>query len=438
MFRNWVLGIARSRLVHSAGQLAGAAVLGQLLMLGAMPALTRLYSPSDFGLFAAFSSIMGLILVISSLRYEMAIPLMRNAASARSMLMSALALNALTALCSLVLVLVWGDDLAVLLKAPRLGNYLPLIPLAILGAGSYRALNLWVLRDNGFALAARTKLLQSLTNVIVQLGAGLASFGAIGLIVGHVLGFSAGGLRLARGVGFRRLSLRSPSNRRRAGVLRRGHGNFPRFDVPAALVDMLGLQLPNLALVALFGPTVAGVYFLAERVLTAPMGIISQALAQTILAGARVTNQRREMMRQTTRVAIALVAILALPTAVIMVAGEEIFATVFNETWRLAGVYAAILMPGFALQFVYSSISTTLMATKGQKVNLIIHVTLLALKVVALAAAVRFGPDGPLSAIIALGLANVFGGLLSIGAVLVHIARTSKIGESRGLRPDIP
>lgn len=216
MIMNRVSRLLQTRLLQSAGRLAGAAVVGQLLMLAAMPVLTRLYSPSDFGLFAAFSSLMGLVLVVSSLRYEMAIPLMRNPRSAQSMLVSALVLNAATALASLLVVLVWSEGLAGLLNAPRLASYLFLIPLAILGAGSCRALNLWVLRNQGYSLAARTNLLQGATNVVVQLAAGAAALGAIGLIVRHILGFTTGGLRLARGTALHRFACRSHLHRRRA------------------------------------------------------------------------------------------------------------------------------------------------------------------------------------------------------------------------------
>ena len=399
-------------------------MIGQLLMLAVTPLLTRLYTPADFGIFAAFSASMGLISVISSFRYELAIPLMRNDRSARSMLVSALGLNALTAIVATIAVVIWREEFARLLNAPGLAGYLLLIPLGILGAGSYRALNLWVLRKQEFAVIAQTKLFQSVTNVVVQVVAGFGGIGAVGLIIGHVLGFTAGSLRLARDVAFRRHSIRSRANRRRAIGLLAGHGRFPKFDVPASLVDYLGVQLPNLALVAIFSPAVAGIYFLAERVLTAPMSIVSQALGQTVLAGARDMIREGRIMRQTFLVVLGLTALVSVPAIVVIAGGEFLFATIFDESWRQAGVYAAWLVPGFAVQFIYSSISTTLTATRGQGINLFIHLSLLVLKIVALWFGAQTGD--PLRAIIALSAANVVGGLFAIGAVFAHIAWATK------------
>lgn len=420
----WKARILNNRLIRSAGLLAGAAAAGQLLILAVTPLLTRLYKPADFGIFAAFSASMGLIQVISSLRYEMAIPLMRNDRSARSMLVSALAINAITAAVALLAVVIWRKDFALLLHAPGLARYLLLVPLGILGAGSYRALNLWALRRSEFAVIAQTKLLQSATNVAAQIVGGIAGLGAIGLIVGHILGFTAGGMRLARDVAFRRHSLRSPTQLRRSAGLLAGQSRFPKFDVPAALVDFLGVQLPNLALVAMFSPAVAGIYFLAERVLTAPMSIVSQALGQTVLASARETILQGRMLRQTFLIVLSLAALISIPGAVVMIGGEFLFSRIFDETWRQAGAYAAWLMPGFAVQFIYSSISTTLTATRGQRINLIIHLSLLVFKVLALW--IGYQTKDPQQTIIALSLANVVGGLFAISAIFAHIGWTTK------------
>ena len=46
-----------------------------MLTVLAAPLLTRLYSSEDFGLLSVYTSLLALIGVISSLRYELAIPL---------------------------------------------------------------------------------------------------------------------------------------------------------------------------------------------------------------------------------------------------------------------------------------------------------------------------------------------------------------------------
>jgi len=49
--------------------------VGQMAIIASAPIITRLYGPEDVGLFAVFGAALGIITVISSLHYELAIPL---------------------------------------------------------------------------------------------------------------------------------------------------------------------------------------------------------------------------------------------------------------------------------------------------------------------------------------------------------------------------
>ena len=84
---------ARGAIVLSSGS-AGA----QLLLVLAAPILTRLYTPEDFGLLAIYTSLLALAGVISSLRYELAIPLPKEDEEAANTAVLCLGLIAISAL----------------------------------------------------------------------------------------------------------------------------------------------------------------------------------------------------------------------------------------------------------------------------------------------------------------------------------------------------
>ena len=48
-------------------------IISQAIMLGVSPILTRIYSPTEFGLFAIYMSIVSLFSVIATGRYEMSV-----------------------------------------------------------------------------------------------------------------------------------------------------------------------------------------------------------------------------------------------------------------------------------------------------------------------------------------------------------------------------
>ena len=61
-------------------------VLGQLASLLLSPVLTRIYSPELFGILGFFTSFIGIIGVISALRYNIALPLAGSKEDAANLL----------------------------------------------------------------------------------------------------------------------------------------------------------------------------------------------------------------------------------------------------------------------------------------------------------------------------------------------------------------
>src|SRR5262249_45493535 len=121
--------------------LASGTAVGQVLLVLSLPVLTRLYSPADYGALAGYASTLTVLLVMASLRFELAIPLPEDDRVAGSLL--ALSLLSLAAMTGLVGVLVWlaGDALVARAKVPALEPYLWLIPIGLAGAGIFQALS---------------------------------------------------------------------------------------------------------------------------------------------------------------------------------------------------------------------------------------------------------------------------------------------------------
>ena len=100
--------------------LASGTAIGQLLLFIAVPVLTRIYSPADYGALGVFSSTLHMLVVLASLRYEQAIPLPEDEDVARSLL--GLTFVLMAAMTSLVSLLVWlaGDAYVSAVNFPAL------------------------------------------------------------------------------------------------------------------------------------------------------------------------------------------------------------------------------------------------------------------------------------------------------------------------------
>lgn len=396
-------------------------VSAQILMLAVTPLLTRLYLPQDFGLVAVLIAIASVIWTVSSGRYELAIALPKNQVAAHQLWVLAQLINgAVALLCAIS----WffAKSIASVANAPGLDLIWWTLPLYILFAGWYRANNYMALRDHQYPLIAKSKITQSGGSALGQVAAFYLSASALGLILGQILGQALGAWQLARlkNLGWQQFLYLSRF-KKRWYVMAKRYKRFPIYDVPAALIDVISVQLPNLLLASFFSANIAGFYMLAERMVALPIALVGQSVGQVLFGFSRQALSQGQMFKMALKAVLVLIGLITLPTLVVFFAGEPLFAWVFGPQWLQAGSYAKWLMLGVAVQFVYAPTSMLLMATNGQKLNLIIHCAMLIGKAVAI-----YWGYSQASALIAIqGFAWVTGlgyGLALI-AILYHVYR---------------
>ena len=237
-------------------------------------------------------------------------------------------------------------------------------------------MNYWAVRHLNFRRVAYTKLSQSIANVSIQIVAGIAQFGVLGLIIGQIIGQAAGVVSLAQFAKKTFPAIAHFSVRRMRLVAARQR-NFARYDTPAAIIDTASEQLPALLFAVFFNPAIAGFYLLAQRTLSMPVSLIGQAIGQVLYGQCRQAIEDRRLGEIVRKTVFMLVGLIIIPTVVVIVWGEDMFKFVFGVTWRQSGQFATWMIAGIAAQFAYSPVSSILQATKGQHVNLMIHSALL-------------------------------------------------------------
>ena len=172
--------------------LAGGTVIGQGMGILAAPLLTRLYSPTDFGVLVIYSSFLGILGAVTSLRYEWAIPLPKHDADAATLVaLSGFALIISTALIA-VGVVFFGETLFSRLNEVHAIAYRWLIPIGAFAVGMYQILNYWAIRYRHFKSVAKTKISQGVSMSITQLTLGYFSLGPLGLLLGDIVGRAMG------------------------------------------------------------------------------------------------------------------------------------------------------------------------------------------------------------------------------------------------------
>lgn len=352
--------------------LTGGTAFAQLLVVAVSPLLTRMYGPDDFGTLAVYASLLSVLAVIASLRYELAILLPEKEEDAANiMVLSLLTLVGMTALTG-TFVWMFGDVLVQWVNAPALGPYLWLLPCSVFGVGLYQILNYWSVRKREFGRVAATKVRQSTTQVITQIACGLMAWRPLGLLLGDAIGRIGGSGTLARNVlRTDRESLRAVCGARMKQMAVR-YKRFPLLTSFSSLFNSAGLQLPPLLLVAFFGTQIGGFYALVQRVVGAPMTMVGQSVAQVFFgeSACLARENPKELKKLYFKAAGKLLLFGSIPIGLLALIAPWAFELIFGDAWKEAGVYIQIMAPGFIAQFVVVPLSQTLNMLERQGIQL--------------------------------------------------------------------
>ncbi|HIU64261.1 MAG TPA: oligosaccharide flippase family protein, partial [Candidatus Avacidaminococcus intestinavium] len=245
-----VEGLFKKKIIRSVGILVGGTAFSQLIMLSALPFITRLYSPDDFSVLATYISLLALLTVIACLRFEIAIPIAKEEdASFHLFILSLISVIGITTLV-LVLLFVFSEEVSEATNN-RLNGYLWLIPIGVFFSGTYSALQYWMTREQKFSLVAKTRMTQSISAVTTQLVCGFAGISPLGLLLGHLLSVGAGVFGLLRfflkeyRILFKYFSLQKLKKTFKK------FDRFPKYSTWEALTNSAGIQIPILIIAAL-------------------------------------------------------------------------------------------------------------------------------------------------------------------------------------------
>lgn len=373
--------LLNSSFARSVLALVGGTAMAQALNVLVLPLLTRLYSPADFGVLAVFAALFGMISIVACLRYEIAIPLPeRDETAANLLALSVLCLGGVS-LLAIVLVTLFSAEIATLMQAPLLAQYLWLLPIAIMATSGYGIFQFWATRKKAFTRIARTRIEQALCGVSTQATLGWYGFGALGLIVGHIVTNGAGVLGLAKRAYNDDKAVLAHISYAQIKSVACEYSRFPKYSACEALANSAGIQIPIILIASLATHAEAGYLMLAMRVMQVPMSLIGASISQVYFSRA-VDEHRNGTLGDFTANVIGKLAKVGIgPMLFIGIVSPTLFGFVFGLHWARAGELVAWMTPWFVLQFLAAPISMSLHVTANQRTALVLTLFGLILRV---------------------------------------------------------
>jgi O-antigen/teichoic acid export membrane protein len=356
----------------------------QLIGIGAIPVLTRLYSPEDFGVLAVYTAMITILAPLVTLRYALALPLPRQDGTALNLLaLSAIFMFSGVVLVTLIFALMAGPLLD-LLSMQTLKPWWWLIPLGVLAAASYELLTYWATRKRNYKVIAQTNIWQSLTGNLVKVGLGAYTVGPVGLLLGAVLAQGGGLTKLLRNFGKDIKSIPKSLSWWRLKKIAWGYRGYPYFRVPSQFFMAASQQTPLLFAATMYGSATTGQLSLAIMALAIPVKLLGGSMGRALYAEASSIGMSDlgKIYRITRDIQKTLFFISVPIGLVVFFFGEILFVFVFGGEWREAGKYASLLSLYLIFQFTSAPLIQLLNLVASQSVFFMINLIRMILLVV--------------------------------------------------------
>lgn len=378
----------RSPIVKEMATLLSGNVLAQLIGLAAYFALTRIFSPDDFGLYNIFYSYIEVLIILSTCKYELAIVVADSDSEAAATARFTLRLNTLVSCLLLTLALLLWLTGALPSHFATLGWMVLLIPPMVFFCGTSRVYGFLFNRAHRYPIMALGETVNAAAGAVIKILLGLLGVLQAGLPVGTVLGRALANLVYRLNV--RRVLL--PATRQQCLDAARKHRNFPLYVGSKDFINSLSSNLPFLWLAMYFDRAEVGLFGLALAFTFRPVNMLNTAFEKVLYARSAEAVRNRQRFGTTIGRFLLVVNAFAIPAMLLAwFFAEPVFVFCFGQAWQGCGVYVQALLPWLWVSLNSTSLMFISNVFGTQRTEFFFYLAMLLLRIVAIAAGIHTG-----------------------------------------------
>jgi O-antigen/teichoic acid export membrane protein len=350
--------LLRSELLRDTSILISGTALAQLIPILLQPILRRYFSPEIFGAYSVYLSLVGILIVISSLRYELAIILPRRDKEAGGVFFLSVIINLFFNIILLLFIILFQKDILKFLNlSGTFVDYLFIVPLGTFLISTYNCINYWLIRKKKFLPISVNKFIRrgfegsaQITFKFTKVSHGLVYGDLIGQLANVISGIYQG---LKCGLSFRLFSLT------KIKYALNKYSEYPKFSTVPAFMSACSYLLPAIMINKFYSAENTGYFDLSKLLLSIPMALVASSISNVLLQ--RISEKRKSKLsiRKDLISIFIFVAIgVLIEIGIIMFWAEDIFRIFFGDKWILSGTISKILIWAFAFNFIISSFSS--------------------------------------------------------------------------------
>ena len=362
-----------SNYIKNITTLSGGTLLSQIILILGVPIISRLYAPEDLGAAAVLIALASILSSLSTGKYDFAILLPKKENDSINILFGSILIN-ITFCIFLLFIMLGFYWIEVEYINYNFTGYLLTISLIF-----FNGLNLsfvsWFNKIKNYKIISIGRILRNISLVFITIIFGIYFYDNdnkyIYIILSNIVGIFIFNLLLLL-IFFKKYSkLFTLLSYKKSIQILKKHINFPKYSLPASVINIISSQSPIIILYILFGPVISGIYSLVNRVMGAPSQLIAISTGEVYRQKAAVLyDENGNCEKLFIKTFKGLFLISTVPFIIVILFGPDLFLFVFGEQWAESGYIARYLALFFMLRFSISPLSFTLIIGDRQDYNL--------------------------------------------------------------------
>jgi len=354
--------------------LLSASVLAQAIPFITLPILQKwFFSPEDFGKLAIYASVSTLFASVAAFKYELAIVNAKSQREADNLFMGSILLVIISSNLVLFLNSIFKTQILIWFGLESIESYLSLLQLSILFLGLFEVFNYWNNRKKSFKTIASAKISKSVAAESSKLGLGYSNISG-GLIYGRIVGELFSMMYLV--VKFFRFDYKSFTRSRNREIFStlKKYYRFPFYTMPSVFVGNFIFVIFFALFNKYFGEAKTGIIGISVTYVYAAFALLSASFSQVFFKEIHDIKGKENLLKVYLKNAKLLASLSLLVTVFVLIIPSNWVVYILGEKWIEMMPTLKILVFGFAVSFVTSSLSFIYIRLNKQKVMLLFDV----------------------------------------------------------------
>jgi len=329
----------------------GGSAVAQILPILITPVLAILYGPLELGVFGIFMAYTYILSKTLSFSYFQTIMLPRGDIKAMALLILSLAISFIG---SIVLIMaIYASKQFDLLNITGLTDKATELGMACFFFMGNVTIEIWLSRKKQYNFLSISRVLRATLVAVLSILFFYVYRDADGLVYAFIAGNAITFFYIGIRIFFRNKEIILIQTLAIGFLQAKRYFNYALYNTPSYLINNLTNYIPVFFIARNFDPKILGYYYLAERVIRSPLGLVSDSVANVLFQQLSVTSKKL-MMKEVHKYAKILGSIGVVILVVFFLFGEFLFGYFFTDEWTASFPLIQIVILYGIIQMVFT------------------------------------------------------------------------------------